>query len=157
MPALFDVPTDVVKYVIFPFLDPLSSFIANDVFAPSKEIEYRIVNRIPKDIIISLQINIETIQLKTLLNLAWDSNKHQIKALQHVLQGGCDTILQYNPGFRNMMYVKVRYYLNDDTYRFLRTPISKKFKRGFKSIARKIHQRLDNLPFIKFISTTPPY
>jgi hypothetical protein len=151
MPSLFDVPTDVVKFVLFPLLDPLSRFIANDVFAPSKEIEYRIVNRIPKSIIISLQIHIETFQMKTLLNLAWNSNKLQIKALQHVVHGGCDTILQHNPGFRSMMYVKVQYYLNENTYSFLRTPISKNFKRGFKSVARKISQRLENLPFKNFI------
>jgi len=152
MPTLRDVPTDVIQFVIFPFLDPMSGFIANETLAPSKEIEYRIVKRIPKDHIIAHGMMIELWQMTPLLtygdNLCPET---QIKIFTKLLRGYSDLLMQYNRGYRTVVDEKIMYFLNNETYP---ANYNKGFKKGLQSLASKINDRLKRLPFVKHITTS---
>ena len=151
MPTLRDLPTDVIQFVIFPFLDPMSGFIANETLAPSKEIEYRIVKRIPKDRIIAHGMMIELWQMTPLLtygdNLCPET---QIKIFTKLLRGQSDLLMQYNRGYRTVVDEKIMYFLNNETYP---ATYNKGFKKGLQSLASKINDRLKRLPFVKHIIT----
>jgi hypothetical protein len=137
MPTLRDVPTDVIQFVIFPFLDPISGFIANETLAPSKVIEYRIVKRIPKDSIIAHGMMIELWHMTPLLSYRDNScPEAQIKIFTTLLRGQSDLLMQYNRGYRSVVDEKIMYFLNDETYP---ANYNKGFKKGLQSLASKIN------------------
>jgi hypothetical protein len=150
MPTLRDIPTDVVQFVIFPFLDPMSGFIANETLAPSKEIEYRIVKRIPKDDIIAHGMLIELFKMQRCMPYEIDSesSEKQIKIFTKLMRGYSDLIIQHNRMYRMTVHAKMMYFLRDETYP---PSFNKGFKKGLQSLARKILHRLEHLPFRKDI------
>jgi hypothetical protein len=148
MPALRDIPTDVIQFVIFPFLDPISGFIANETLAPSKEIEYRIVKRIPKDRIVAHGMLIESKKMAPSLNKFINTRcpKVIISVLAKILHGGTDLYLQHNSGFRQTTIDRMMYLLRDESYPVTYTH---GFKKGLQSLGTKINERVNRLPFIK--------
>jgi hypothetical protein len=151
MPTLRDIPTDVIQFVLFPFLDPMSGFIANETLAPSKEIEYRIVKRIPKDQIIAHGMMLELNQMVPLLSYGdYLCPESQIKIFTKLLRGQSDLLMQYNRSYRRVVDEKMAYFLNDETYP---ANYNKGFKKGLQSLASKINDRLKHLPFVKHITT----
>ena len=152
MPTLRDVPTDVIQFVIFPFLDPMSGFIANETLAPSKEIEYRIVKRIPKDSIIAHGMLIEANNVARSLKKFTKTRcpKVIIDVLRKILHGGTDLYLQHNSGFRQTTIDRMMYILRDESYPLTYTD---GFKKGLQSLGTKINERVNRLPFIKQITS----
>ena len=148
MPTLRDVPTDVIQFVIFPFLDPMSGFIANETLSPSKEIEYRIVKRIAKDRIIAHGMKIEVTKMKVYLDkfLQTRCPRVIIHVLKKIMRGGTDLHLQYSSSFREITINRMIYLLREESY-----PPSYTigFRKGLKSLATKINERVNRLPFIK--------
>ena len=152
MPTLRDIPTDVIQFVIFPFLDSISAFIANETLAPSKEIEYRIVKRIPKDQIIAHGMRIEANNIKRSL-LKFTTTRCPrliIDILRKILRGGTDLFLQHNITFRQTTLDRMMYLLRDESYPLLYTD---GFKKGLQSLATKINERVNRLPFIKQLTS----
>jgi len=150
MPTLRDVPTDVIQFVIFPFLDPISGFIANETLAPSKVIEYRIVKRIPKDRIIAHGMKIEVTKMNT--NEDKFTKRYcprvMIDIVRKILRGGADLLIQHNSRYRMTVHTKMMHLSRDDSYP---PSYTTGFKNGLKSLARKILHRLEDLPFIRHV------
>jgi len=151
MPTLRDLPTDVIQFVIFPFLDPISGFIANETLAPSKEIEYRVVKRIPKDDIIAHGMKIEVAKMNT--NEDKFTKKYcprvLIDIVKKILLGGADLLIQHHRMYRMHVHEKMMYLSRDDSYP---PSYTTGFKNGLKSLARKILHRLEDLPFIRHVN-----
>jgi len=151
MPTLRDIPTDVIQFVIFPFLDSISAFIANETLAPSKEIEYRIVKRIPKDQIIAHGMLIELMKMNTNADKFTERYcpRVLIDIVKKILRGGADLLIQHDSRYRMTVHTKMIYLLREDSYP---SSYTTGFKKGLKSLARKILHRLEDLPFIRHVN-----
>jgi hypothetical protein len=152
MPSLYDVPTDVIQFVIFPYLDNKSRFIANDVLHPSRQIEYRFPSRIPEETRIKHAIKIATQIFAKLLKNAtkgpYDS-KTILKLFRKILKGDADILFQHNINFRTETYLKMFKFI-DINYTGYNT-VSKGYKKGLINISSRIIQRLDKLPYVREI------
>jgi hypothetical protein len=156
MPSLYDVPTDVIQFVIFPYLDNKSRFIANDVLHPSRQIEYRFPSRIQKDDIIRHATCIACTILDPLINT---SNTFTIQNLIYlllkILNGHADILLQYNPEFRRVAREKVREY--SDIHNSGYYTVSKGFKKGAVNLCKLILERLHKVPYIRYVCGSSVY
>ena len=153
MARLYDVPTDVVQFVIFPYLDKESRFIANDVLHPSRQIEYRFPSRIPENDRIRHALNVSGQVFAKLLKGSQTrpfSAKNIINIFRKLLKGDGDILLQYNRAFREETYKKMFQFIDMDYSGY--TFISKGIKKGLINLSTKIIQRLDKIPYIRHVS-----
>ena len=156
MPSLYDVPTDVIQFVIFPYLDNKSRFLANDVFHPSRQIEYRFPSRIPEDDRIKHGLYIAVSILQPLISYSgFCTLKDLIYLLRKVLKGNADIVLQYDPHFRRVLREKARQY--SDIHNSGYYTVSKGFKKGAVNLCKRILERLHKVPYIRYVSGAEIY
>lgn len=147
MLSLRDLPHDIIKYEIFPYFDSNTRLIANDVLAPSKDIEERCVKKIKKDDMIAHDMYISTQKLIRHLEEGLIHYKKSIPIFRIILHGSVDSVIIHNKGFRNSLINKCIEFSNTDE---ILVP-SKGYLKGIKILMAKVLDRTMKLPIGKQI------